>query len=654
MARITFLWHLHQPLYRTADHVVHAPWVVLHAAGEYFTLLRTLRETGWRGHVLNLTPVFLDQLAAYRDRTARDPLLQAIATPTRELPREDRRLLVNWARHLHPRQAGRFERLVELVGRTVGEAPDEIDRLYTAQDLNDLAVLLVLAYAAPNLEWEPELAELAARGEDFSDSARNVVAEWLASCPARLLRECTDLARCDGIEIATSPWGHPIVPLLIDTAIVAESRATRALSPPPPLAMPDDAALHIRRGLEYARQMGFSASGCWPPEGALSAAAVRLFGEHGVSWLATDEGILSASLGQPVTGETGFEDALFRPWRLAGEGPSLFFRHRALSDFISFQGSRFHDEAEAAGQFVRDLCQLANRASADAGILVALDGENPWTAYPEGGRRFLKVLADELLRAPRLEPATLAQRARDETHGYLERLHPGSWIGSSFATWIGQEEKNRGWELLDRVRQRIGTPASRSWLAAEGSDWWWWLGDDNPTPLAPLYDALLRAHLADACAEAGLEPPAELTAPLRSSSIPLLVPLSRQWPTPTLDGRSTSYFEWAVAVWVEAPASHRLLGRAALRADGERLFLRVEARGPGTAVDPLVVTVVSERQRTSYTLPRDIPGSCAVGVVLEAALPRPASEALVSLEHRGERLPAEGFWRLRYQEVDEP
>jgi alpha-amylase/alpha-mannosidase (GH57 family) len=52
-------------------------------------------------------------------------------------------------------------------------------------------------------------------------------------------------------------------------------------------------------------------------------------------------------------------------------------------------------------------------------------------------------------------------------------------------------------------------------LLAEGSDWFWWLGDDNPTDLAPLYDEIFRHHLADACAQAGIEPPVDLEKPVR-------------------------------------------------------------------------------------------------------------------------------------------
>ena len=39
--------------------------------------------------------------------------------------------------------------------------------------------------------------------------------------------------------------------------------------------------------------------------------------------------------------------------------------------------------------------------------------------------------------------------------GRLDRLHPGSWINSVFATWIGHPEKTAAWEVLAAVRDAL-------------------------------------------------------------------------------------------------------------------------------------------------------------------------------------------------------
>ena len=654
MAKLTFLWHLHQPQYRTADGHVHAPWVLLHAGGEYLTLVHALAASGLQGQVLNLTPVFLDQLVAYRNGVAHDPLLDALKTPARDLSPEGQGELLRWAFLLHPNQLRRWPRLAELAARAADASPADLLRRFTVQDLTDVQVLLVLAYAAPNFPWEPEVAEIGKLDAGFGDGAREQAAAWLAACPGRLLEEYRRLAARPGIEISTSPFAHPIMPLLIDTRVVAQSWAPYPPPPAPTFMAPDDAATHLRVGLTAMRELGFAPQGCWPPEGSVSEAAVALYGEHEVRWLATDEGILAASLGRSLSGETGVRAELFRPWQLPAGGPLLFFRHRDLSDFIGFQAGRFADEAVAAREFVGRLRRTAAHLPADAGIVVALDGENPWTSYPSGGARFLATLAHELRGAGQLQAKTLAERAAVEQPQRLERLHPGSWIGATFATWIGHPEKNRAWELLARARALGAQRGGSSWLAAEGSDWWWWFGDDNPTLLAPLYDELFRAHLREACTRAGVKPPAELAAPVRSASVRLRVPFSRSWPAPTLDGDHGSYFEWSVAALVEAAPNQRRFARVALRAEPGRLWLRVDPRPGSKPALPLVVTVVSADRRTSLTLPDDMPEACAVGRCLKVGIPIPAGHLLLALESGGERLPVEGFWSIDLMEVDEP
>ncbi len=653
MPKLTFLWHLHQPQYRTADGVVHAPWVLLHSAGEYLTLVHALATSRLGGQVLNLTPVFLEQLAAYRDGTAHDPLLAALATPARELTPEAKRELLRWGFLLHPNQLRRFPRLAELAAMAGGGTGEEVARRFTAQDLNDLQVLLVLAYAAPNLPWEPDLADLAANEAGFGESARRRATAWLAACPGRLLDAYRRLAAMDGIEISTSPWAHPIIPLLIDTRVVAQSWAPHPAPPAPVFAAPDDAAAHIRAGLETVRSFGFE--------------TVRLLAAGGFGFGGGRGSLrrVRRALARHRRRDPRFlarPQPLRRDRRRPRALPAVAPARRGTGDLLppprplrlrGVPGLPFSDEADAAREFAGHLRRTAAHLGPDAGIVIALDGENPWTSYPQGGARFLATLAQELDRSSQLRPVTLAQRVQEETPATLPRLHPGSWIGGTFATWIGHDEKNRAWETLARVRALGACRGGRAWLAAEGSDWWWWFGDDNPTLLAPLYDELFRAHLRDACAAAGIAPPMELAAPIRAASTRLAVPLSRIWPPPVLDGRTSSFFEWSVATWVEAPTTARRLARAALRADADTLWLRVEARaGTGPPV-PLVVTMVTPGSRAGWRLPEELPGRCAVDRVLEAALPLPQGEVMLGIECDGERFPAEGLWRLELVEVDE-
>jgi len=155
----------------------------------------------------------------------------------------------------------------------------------------------------------------------------------------------------------------------------------------------------------------------------------------------------------------------------------------------------------------------------------------------------------------------------------------------------------------------------------------------------------------DACVLAGIKPAADLSEPIRSASVRLQVPLSREWPPPVLDGRTTSYFEWAVAAWVDAPETSEHLARVAVRSDGSWLWLRVDGRTEAPV--PLVVTLVGSGGRRAWTLPEDLPDQCAVDTCLEVRLPLPEGDPLLAVEFDGERLPVEGFWQLEAVEVDE-
>ena len=98
----------------------------------------------------------------------------------------------------------------------------------------------------------------------------------------------------------------------------------------------------------------------------------------------------------------------------------------------------------------------------------------------------------------------------------IEELWAGSWIRADFSTWIGENEENKAWQWLARVRNDLEKttgkynpdPVGRdkkeeyielAWnemFAAEGSDWYWWYGvDQNSGEGDNRWDMLFRNHL---------------------------------------------------------------------------------------------------------------------------------------------------------------
>jgi hypothetical protein len=185
-------------------------------------------------------------------------------------------------------------------------------------------------------------------------------------------------------------------------------------------------------------------------------------------------------------------------------------------------------------------------------VVVALDGENPWEAFPDAGRAFRETLHARLRSGP-VRAITLDRAAELPAVGRVHRLHTGSWIHADFGIWIGHPEDRAAWLLLEQTRRAIDaeTDGSRraaaleKILPAEGSDWMWWYGDEFSTPFAGTFDALFREHLKAAWAALGKPYPSALDRPIsRHARTPVLPPTGTL--DPTLDA-PPSWARWAGA-----------------------------------------------------------------------------------------------------------
>lgn len=469
---LSLLLHHHQPDYRdprTGEPVL--PYARLHALRGYRDVATAIRETGARVTV-NLVPSLLDQWDHYA-RGGADPALRVCRLPPEEVdPAWIAPLLT-----VNPRWYTWFPALAALRGRRLG--PAEV------RDAQVWAQLAWFGWSAMR-DW-PELGALRRKGAGFTEDEKRRVLE----IQGIILGEMGALHR--GLpEVSTSPYFHPILPLLVDTA-----HARRNLVVPDPgFRAPADALAQLVEG--RARTAAYTAgpvTGLWPSEGSVSPEVVALAAEAGFTWFATDEAVLARSEHTP-----GDHHGAWQVGPLRG-----VFRDHALSDRVGFVYADWDGAAAAA-----DLVHRAGRRS----TLLALDGENPWESYRDAGEAFLLHLFDHPL-----HPAgELAERT---PVGRVRHLHTGSWVNADFRIWIGHEEDRVAWRLLAEARAAwvaAGAPAAgrASLFAAEGSDWFWWYGDDFHTPVAAIFDALFRAHLAAVWRACGLAPPAALARPIKA------------------------------------------------------------------------------------------------------------------------------------------
>ena len=713
--RLAFLWHMHQPPYQEAETgEVLMPWVRLHATRAYYDMAWILERHPQVRCTVNFTPVLLEQLDAYVEGTAHDRFLDLTDRPVADLGPEERQailrsfFMVNWERHVQP--VPRYWDLLQKRGRDVRHA--DVARLaasFTEAELTDLQVHFNLAWMGFGARADDEgIRALHEKGRDYS---REDVAYLLAAqrrILAQIVPRWRALAAREQVELSSTPYYHPILPLLCDTD--AARRALPDVVLPPRFAHPEDARWHVREAMaSHARRFGAPPAGMWPAEGSVSPEAMEVLASEGVRWAASDEGVLLHSL-PPDAPRLA---SLYRPWRVSGGSAgdvSMLFRDRALSDVIGFTYAGV-PARQAVDDFLAHVGAVGEawaqaRQPGPATVGVFLDGENAWEHYPESGREFLDRLYGALEASGRITTVTMSEATHHAPGQTIPRIHSGSWIEASYRIWIGHREDRQAWAAVGRARDAVETAersgvadpvvlarAKRHLYAAEASDWYWWYGEDFTTQLAAEFDGLFRGHVIQATLLAGATPPAEVLEPIKRAgdlaptgieAKPLREPTFLL--TPTIDGRETTFFEWQGS-GLYRPGQHRGSMYGGAQAfhvlhygfDLGALYLRLDpAESPARSAEVATavrVAILSDR-RTFVDFPlapdgavhpgrhqSEELGRAAFSQVLELAIPfaalglEPKTKLALSVHARRgevevERLPRYGFLAFAVPDVD--
>ena len=184
------------------------------------------------------------------------------------------------------------------------------------------------------------------RGMNFSLDDQQFVIAREQELLARVLPAHAEAAKKGLIEISTSPFYHPILPLVCDTQMGAVSTPGLPL-PQNRYRHPEDAREQLDRGLDlHEKVFGIRPKGIWPSEGSVSEEVLTIAHRLGVQWMATDEGVLGRSLGINFSRD-GYGHLPFRPGAPALQHLSLrecnadtrmhmVFRDHTISDLIGF------------------------------------------------------------------------------------------------------------------------------------------------------------------------------------------------------------------------------------------------------------------------------------------------------------------------------
>jgi alpha-amylase/alpha-mannosidase (GH57 family) len=449
---VAFVWHMHQPYYRSAlTGAFEMPWARMHALKDYLDMVETLGEYPDLHQTFNLVPSLVEQLETYAAGYFVDVYWEHTLKPAADLDPAERAFVVErLCEHSdHPR-ARSHPRYLELARKREAQASqgwEACARAFSVGELRDLQVWFNLAWFDPQaLEAEP-LAELVGRGRDFREEDKQVFAQVQADLLARTLPAYRDAAHRGQVELSTSPYFHPILPLLAnsDSARIA---AGDTLLPARRFAHPQDAAEQIERAIiKHERVFGRRPRGMWCSEQAVGEDVIPLLLDAGVTWTISDEAVLARSLSGVTEARSTAPDpaagiisgplaprALYAPYRLEREGGqiAIVFRDHTLSDLIGFAYQTW-DSQEAADDLLRRLRQIgavlasgssltaagsvlpqgaANRSDIPL-VTIALDGENAWEYYPRDGRDFLRYLYEGLSVDPALRCVTISEHLQE-------------------------------------------------------------------------------------------------------------------------------------------------------------------------------------------------------------------------------------------------
>jgi alpha-amylase/alpha-mannosidase (GH57 family) len=591
---LTIVWHQHQPSYLdpVADELT-GPWVRKHATKDYYDMASML-EPYPDVHVnMNITPVMMTQMLDYYVERL-GPYVDTVNNTVDEAA-----FLGAWAGRTDPwidllledtptpqsaseKQLGLLYKdpwaCVSTSDQIMMHFPQYVvlreknPALLTQEDFLQLKILFEIAWIDPDFLDGPvnlpdgtviDLTDIVTKSAgvdsdgdymstytvtDFSEEVANrLVAEEykiMANIVAIHKQLMYDPATREGqIEITTTPFYHPILPLIYDTNLAKAGQPYDNL-PNPAFSFMEDAYAHVLKAKAYHEELwGIPPYGMWCGEGSVAEEIIEILVDAGLLWTATDQAVLDRS---NLVG--GGSKAPYVPFKIdvdTEEGSAgstddemaIIFRDTALSNKVGFTFQMLKGEV-AASEFMGDVMSHApNFGGADRLVVVILDGENAWESYKKDldGKSFFFALYQELSDSYEIgeivtvtmseyilgnpERGIPAHPVADQKE--LEPLHAGSWIDGTFGIWIGEPEENQGWEYLLSARKTLqlaglnqpnpeapqpSEDSTEEWLtwnayeeiyAAEGSDWFWWYGADMTSPAnddTP-FDKAFRVHL---------------------------------------------------------------------------------------------------------------------------------------------------------------
>ncbi len=517
---IAFIWHQHQPLYKNNEGKYLLPWVRLHGTKDYLDLALLLSRYPKLHQTINLVPSLILQLEDYIAGTAFDPYLELTLQPEENLNLAQKKYIIeHFFDANHHTLIDPHPRYRELYQQKQNQGVQWCQENWTKQEYADLLAWHNLAWIDPLFWDDPEIEQWLKQGKNFSLSDRQRIISKQRQILSRIIPQHKEMQEKGQLEVTTSPYTHPILPLLADTNSARVAVADLTL-PEKRFQWSEDIPRHLRKAKQmYLERFGQTPKGLWPSEQSVSPAILAPIAKEGFQWICSDEAVLGWSLQhffhRDETGNVYQPELLYQPYRLITPygDLSIVFRDHRLSDLIGFSYGGMevnHAVSDLIGHLEAIARRFQQKGLEDQPWLVtiALDGENCWEFYQQDGLPFLSTLYERLSQKDNLQLVTVSEfltKFPPKTLIPSDQLHSGSWVDGSFTTWIGDPVKNKAWDLLTQARELLAKHPEateennpevwESLYAAEGSDWFWWFGEGHSSNQDAIFDQLFREHL---------------------------------------------------------------------------------------------------------------------------------------------------------------
>lgn len=606
---------MHQPYYvNPVSDIAILPWVRLHAIKDYYDMVKILDLFPDMKLNFNLVPSLLVQIQKYVDKEITDTFLEYTKRDPKVLSGRDKIFILKnfflskWERLINPYP--RYQELLNKRGRTASyEDIKNAASHFSVQDFMDLQVWFNLSWFGAYYKQHDEVIKsMIAKGRDFTAKDKSLVIEKQYEIMSLIIDKYRELQDRGQIECSTTPFYHPILPLICNTDIAKDSDPSINL--PHRFKHAEDARAQLEMAIKYFEDVfGRKPSGIWPAEGAVSDESLQVIAEAGISWVASDQDILRMTLQkQNKKMELSSINQFYSYEVLNGEpgrkSIDIVFRDKHLSDKISFDYQNWETD-HAVDNLLATMESIVDNMEETVNmpvIPIILDGENAWEYYPNNGWDFLTRLYGRLSNHRNIIPVTISQYLKQSTQDKkkITSIYPGSWINNNFNIWIGHGEDNVAWELLRKVRNDLVqwqssksermTPSEKkrvelAWkelYIAEGSDWNWWYGNDHSSKNDKEFDELYRQHLLNIYEILGIVAPGELFLPIKKVSQTKPAKEITGSITPDIDGRVTDYYEWQAAGCYDtqkisdAYLERNLINKFFYGCDESNIYLRVD------------------------------------------------------------------------------